>query len=267
VQSISIVTFITRPSCGALAQAPPASYYRLGPGGGSLMSERVNITTPDGAFSAYVARPAAAKAPAVVAIQEIFGVNRVMRDVCDRLAAAGYLAICPDLFWRLEPGVDITDQSQAEWDKAFDLFGRFDVDAGVEDIRATIDFIRADAGCNGKVGAVGYCLGGRLAYLTATRTDSDASVGYYGVGIENYLGEAERLAHPLMLHIAEEDAYVPKDAQARIVAALKDHPQVTLHTYPGCDHAFARPGGAHFDATAAAEADSRTLAFFRQHLG
>ena len=231
------------------------------------MSERLSITTPDGAFSAYVARPAAASAPAVIAIQEIFGVNRVMREVCDRLAAAGFLAVAPDLFWRLEPGVDITDQSQAEWDKAFDLMNRFDVDQGVEDIRTTIDQVRAGPGCSGKVGAVGYCLGGRLAYLTATRTDADASVGYYGVGIEGYLAEAERLAHPLMLHIAEEDAFVPKDAQALIASALKDHPQVTLHSYPGCDHAFARPGGAHYDAKAAAEADGRTLAFLKQHLG
>ncbi len=231
------------------------------------MSERLSITTPDGAFSAYVARPAAARAPAVVVIQEIFGVNRVMREVCDRLSGAGYLAVCPDLFWRLEPGVDITDQSKAEWDKAFDLMTRFDVDQGIEDIRATIDQVRASDGCSGKVGAVGYCLGGRLAYLTATRTDSYASVGYYGVGIEAYLGEAEKLAHPLMLHIAEEDGFVPKEAQALIDGALKDHPQVTLHTYPGCDHAFARPGGAHYDAKAAAEADARTLAFFRQNLG
>ena len=231
------------------------------------MSERLSITTPDGTFSAYVGRPAAAKAPAVVVIQEIFGVNQVMRDVCDRLAAAGYLAVCPDLFWRLEPGVDITDQSKAEWDKAFDLMTRFDIDQGIEDIRATIDQVRGSDGCNGKVGAVGYCLGGRLAYLTATRTDSDGSVGYYGVGIEAYLGEAEKLAHPLMLHIAEEDGFVPKEAQALIVGALKDHPQVSIHTYPGCDHAFARPGGAHYDAAAASQADARTLAFFRQHLG
>ncbi len=144
---------------------------------------------------------------------------------------------------------------------------RFDVDQGVEDIGATIDQVRALDGCSGKVGAVGYCLGGRLAYLTATRTDSDASVGYYGVGIEAYLPEAEKLAHPLMLHIAEDDGFVPKEAQALITAALKDHPQVILHTYPGCDHAFARPGGAHYDAAAAAQADGRTLAFLREHLG
>jgi carboxymethylenebutenolidase len=231
------------------------------------MSERLSISTPAGTFGAYVARPTATQAPAVVVIQEIFGVNAVMREVCDSLAREGYLAVCPDLFWRLEPGVELTDRTQDEWNRAFDLMNRFDVDQGVEDIRAVIDHVRAGPGCTGKVGAVGYCLGGRLAYLTATRTDSDASVGYYGVGIENYLAEAERLAQPLMLHIASEDAYVSKDAQAMIIAALKDHPQVTIHTYPGCDHAFARPGGAHYDAGAAAQANARTAAFFKQHLG
>src|ERR1700761_8533060 len=165
-----------------------------------MPADRLTVSTPDGAFSAYVARPAAAKAPAVVVIQEIFGVNAVMRGICDDLAERGYLAICPDLFWRIEPGIDITDQSDAEWKRAFELFNAFDVDAGVKDIAATIDLVRADAGCNGGGGAVGFCLGGLLAFLTATRTDIDASVGYYGVSIERHTGEAEKLAVPLLLH-------------------------------------------------------------------
>ncbi len=230
------------------------------------MSERISIQTPDGSFSAYVARPPAGNAPAVVAIQEIFGVNKVMRDVCDHLAGLGYLAVCPDLFWRLERGVDITDQSKAEWDKAFDLFNRFDVDKGVEDIRSTINQVRRSPGCTGKVGAVGYCLGGRLAYLTATRTDCDASVGYYGVGIEGYLGEADRITRPLMLHIAEEDAFVPKRAQATIIAALNARLEVTIHRYPGRDHAFARPGGEHYDAADAELANRRMAEFFKANL-
>jgi carboxymethylenebutenolidase len=231
------------------------------------MGERTTITTPDGAFSAYVARPKAASAPAVVVIQEIFGVNQVMRDITDGLAAQGYLAICPDLFWRIEPGVDITDQSEAEWKKAFALMNAFDVDAGVKDIAATIAVIRKDPGCSGKVGAVGFCLGGQLAFLTATRTDADASVSYYGVGIEGRVAEAEKLVKPLMLHIAEEDQFVPKPAQQIIVQALKDHPMVEIHTYPGCDHAFARPGGQHYDEAAAKLAGGHTLQFFAKHLG
>src|SRR3954467_14727983 len=158
------------------------------------MSETLTITTPDGDFSAYVARPQATSAPAIVVIQEIFGVNQVMRDICDGLATQGFVAVCPDLFWRIEPGIDITDQSEAEWKRAFELYNAFDVDAGVSDIDATIDAVRQLPGVNGKVGAVGYCLGGLLAFLTATRTDADASVSYYGVGIEKHVAEAEKLA-------------------------------------------------------------------------
>jgi len=230
------------------------------------MGERISITTAGGAFSAYLARPAAAMAPAVVVIQEIFGVSKVMRDITDGLAAQGFLAVCPDLFWRIEPGVDITDQSEAEWKKAFELYNAFDVDAGVEDIEATIAMVRGEPGCSGKVGAVGFCLGGLLAFLTATRTDVDAAVGYYGVGIESRLAEADKLAEPLMLHVAEEDQFVPKPAQAMIAAALKNHPQVELYTYPGRDHAFARVGGEHYDAIDAAKAGGRTLDFFRKAL-
>ncbi|ALL15068.1 dienelactone hydrolase family protein [Caulobacter henricii] len=235
------------------------------------MSETLSITTPDGAFTAYVARPqadpAASPAPAIVVIQEIFGVNKVMRDICDSLAAQGFVAICPDLFWRIEPGIDITDQSEAEWKRAFELFNAFDVDNGVADIAATIAAVRAMAGVSGKVGAVGYCLGGLLAFLTATRTDADACVSYYGVGLEKHVGEADKLARPLLMHIAEKDQFVPPEAQAVILTALKDHPQIEIHTYVGRDHAFAREGGAHYDAADAAMANGRSLAFFKTNLG
>lgn len=231
------------------------------------MGERITITTADGGFEAYVARPQADRAPAVVVIQEIFGVNAVMREIADDLAAEGYLAVCPDLFWRIEPGIDITDQSEAEWKRAFELFNAFDVDQGVKDIAATIKAVRADPACNGKVGAVGYCLGGLLAFLTATRTDADASVSYYGVGIENRVAEAEKLTRPLLMHIAEEDQFVPKTAQAMILQALANHPQIEVHTYPGRDHAFARPGGQHYHESDAEQANARTLAFFRRTIG
>ncbi|MBL8553009.1 MAG: dienelactone hydrolase family protein [Phenylobacterium sp.] len=231
------------------------------------MGERITISTPDGGFSAYVARPEAETAPAVVVIQEIFGVNQVMRDITDGLAAQGYLAICPDLFWRIEPDIDITDKSKVEWDKAFALFNAFDVDLGVKDIQATITRIRADAQSNDKVGCVGFCLGGRLAFLAATRTDVDAAVGYYGVGIEGVVGEAEKLTRPLMLHIAEEDGFVPPTAQAIIKQALKDHPNVEIHSYPGRDHAFARAGGEHYHEGDARLAGGRTLQFFERTIG
>ena len=224
------------------------------------------ITTADGTFKAYVARPAAAKAPAIVVIQEIFGVNEVMRAIADDLAAQGYLAISPDLFWRIEPGIDITDQSEAEWAKAFKLYTAFDVDKGVEDIAATLATIRANEGCNGKVGSVGFCLGGLISFLTATRTDIDAAVCFYGVGIENKVDEAKSLSRPVMLHVAEEDQFVPKASQATLTEALSGNPLVTLHSYAGRDHAFARKGGEHYDAADAALAEQRTLAFFAANL-
>jgi carboxymethylenebutenolidase len=230
------------------------------------MGETITISTSDGAFSAYIARPAAAKAPAVVVIQEIFGVNQVMRDVADEVARAGYLAVCPDLFWRIEPDIDISDRSQAEWKRAFALFNAFDIDAGVGDIAATVDHARRDVACSGKVGAVGFCLGGLLAFLTAARTDADACVAYYGVGIERYTAEADKLARPLLMHMALEDQFVPKEAQAVILAALKNHPHIEIQQYPGRDHAFARKGGDHYDAADAALAWDRTLEFFAKNL-
>ena len=224
------------------------------------------ITTPDGAFTAYVARPDQPDAPAIVVIQEIFGVNGVMRDIADGLAAQGFVAIVPDLFWRIEPGIQLTDRSEAEWKRAFELFNAFDVDKGVADIAATIAQIRHAPGVNGKVGCVGYCLGGLLAYLTAARTDVDASVGYYGVGLDKHLAAAANLTHPLLLHIAELDGFCPPAARAEIVARLTGRPNVELLVYPGRDHAFARVGGEHYDAADAARANAATLALFRKAL-
>ena len=228
----------------------------------------VTINAADGGqFSGYLALPDGGRGPGVLVIQEIFGVNKVMRDICDDYAARGYVALCPDLFWRIEPGIDITDQSEAEWQKAFELYTAFDVDKGMEDLVSTLAFLRGHDACTGKVGSVGYCLGGKLAYLMATRSDADASVGFYGVGIEGDLDEAGKISAPLMLHIAGEDQFVPKDAQQAIHAGLDDNQHVTLIDYPQQDHAFARKGGAHYDAASADAANTSTAAFFQRHLG
>jgi len=229
-----------------------------------MSGQTVTINGKDGAFSGYLANPGSGRGPGLVVIQEIFGVNQVMRDIADGMASRGYYALVPDLFWRLEPGVDITDKTDAEWKKALDLMNRFDVAAGVKDIQATIDLLR---GRSAKVGAVGYCLGGLLAYLTAARTDADASVSFYGVNIPAFLGEAVNIKRPLMLHVAAEDGFVPKPAQEQMITGLKGNAHVTLHRYDGVDHAFARPGGKNFNAAAAELANARTAEFFRRHLG
>lgn len=226
----------------------------------------ITIEAAEGSFGAYLALPDKTPAPGIVVAQEIFGVNQVMRDICDWLAREGYVACCPDLFWRIEPGIQITDKTDAEWQRAFELFNAFDVDKGIDDMKTTLAQLREHDACTGKAGTVGYCLGGKIAYLMATRSDTDASVGYYGVGIEGLLGEAGKIEKPLMLHIASEDQFVPPDAQEQVKATLGAVEPVTIHVYDGQDHAFAREGGAHYDKASAETANARTLAFFKEHL-
>lgn len=231
-----------------------------------MSGTEIAIETPDGPFMGYLATPASGSGPGVVVAQEIFGVNQVMRDICDGLAAQGYLALCPDLFWRQEPGIQLSDQTDAEWKRAFELFQGFDLDDGVADLKASVESLRGTQGCSGRVGGVGYCLGGLLAYLMATRTSVDCSVGYYGVNIVEHLDEAGDIAKPLMLHVASEDEFVPKEAQAKVGEGLAANPYVTIRTYQGMDHAFARPGGAHYDRAAAELANTRTDDFLAANL-
>ena len=226
----------------------------------------ITIKGGDGEFGGYLATPGAGRGPGVVVIQEIFGINAVMRGVADEFAARGYFALAPDLFWRLEPGVQLSDKTDAEWKRAFDLMGRLDQAKAVVDIQSAIGQLRRTQGCTGKVGAVGYCLGGLLAYLSAGRTDGDAFVGYYGVNIQDKLNEAGNIKKPLMLHVAAKDQFVPPDAQKKVIEGLKNNRLVTIHVYPEMDHAFARPGGAHYDRANAELANGRTSTFFRQHL-
>jgi len=226
----------------------------------------INAADGSGSFRAYIALPESGHGPAVIALQEIFGVNAGMRGICDTLAAEGYVAVCPDLFWRQEPGIDLTDKSQQEWDKALALFDGFNFPVGVDDIAATIAAVRALKACSGKVGVVGYCLGGLLAYLTAARTDADACVSYYGVGINQKTADADGIKNPLMMHIAEEDSFVSKTQQAEIHAALDNNPLITIHDYAGVNHAFARPNGNDWDEAAAISANERTAEFFEKHL-
>lgn len=232
------------------------------------MTKEHQIQAHDGgAFMAYAAYPESnLPAPAVIVIQEIFGVNDVMRGICDNLARSGFIAICPDIFWRQEPGIQLTDKTEAEWQRAFELFKGFDVDLGVEDLKSTLSFIREDKNCTGKAGTIGYCLGGKLAYLMATRSDADCNVSYYGVGLDELLDESKNIEHHLLMHIAEKDKFVPMTAQEKILGALNRHKKVELHVYAGVDHAFAREGGEHYDKEAAHQANTRTSDFLATHL-
>ncbi len=226
----------------------------------------ITIKADDGGeFMGYLATPESGSGPGVVVIQEIFGVNDVMRGITDGYAEAGYIALCPDIFWRQEPGIQLTDQSEEEWARAFELFNGFDLDKGVQDLDSTIETLRGLDGCSGKVGTVGFCLGGRLTYLTATRTKADAAVGYYGVMLTEHLDE--NINVPLILHVATEDEFVPKEQQAEVHAALDGNDMVTIYDYVGQDHAFARVGGKHYDQASADLARGRTFDHFKAHLG
>lgn len=232
------------------------------------MGEAISIAALDGSGSipAYLAAPAEAPRGAIVVVQEIFGINAGIRAKADEWANLGYVAIAPDLFWRFAPGVeldpDVPDQLQA----AFGNIQKFDVDKGMADIEAAIRDARDRAGAR-KVGVVGFCLGGRLAYLAATRTDADAAVGYYGGGIDQKLDEAAAIANPLMLHFAGDDSHIGPDAVVAIEAALQDKPGFQLFVYPGAGHGFAAQSGSRRNDTAATTADDRTRAFIAEHIG
>ena len=226
----------------------------------------VTIKSFDGGeFDAYLALPAGGYGPGIVVLQEIFGVNKFVRDVCDWYAAHGFVALCPDLFWRQQPGVELTDKGD-DWNKALAFYQGLDEAKAVEDSAASLEFLRRHNACSGRAGAVGFCLGGNLAYLLSVRFKPDCAVGYYAVSIEKTLNEAVNLSSPLMLHIAGDDKFCPPEAQRQIHDALDSNPLVTIHDYAGLEHAFGREGGEHYDAAAAELANLRSLEFFVRHL-
>jgi carboxymethylenebutenolidase len=226
----------------------------------------LKITSFDGGeFDAYVALPASGYGPGIVVLQEIFGVNQYLRDVADWYAAHGFVAVVPDLFWRIQPGIELSDRGD-DWKRAIELYQKIDEAKAVEDAGATLEFLRKHPACSGRAGALGFCMGGNLAYLLSARFKPDCAVSYYGVSIEKSLDEAKNLNNPLLLHIGGLDKFCPPEAQAQIHAALDANPLVTIHDYPGMDHAFARTGGEHYDAAAAEIANLRTLEFLVSHL-
>jgi carboxymethylenebutenolidase len=233
----------------------------------NAMKDRITINGRDGAFGAYIARPKALPAPAVVVLHEVFGVNIDIRKTCDELAEQGFIAVAPDLFWRQEPGVDLSVTSEPDWQHGLGLYQAYDRDAGAGDVKDTASAVAKLPGCSGRVAVLGFCLGGLMTFLTAVRYGVDAAVAYHGGETEKYLGEINGLHAPLLMHLAEEDEFISKSAQGEIKAALALKPNAKVYSYPGQHHAFARHNGAHYDAAAAALANRRTSEFLHQQLG
>ncbi|NCT41749.1 MAG: dienelactone hydrolase family protein [Alphaproteobacteria bacterium] len=236
-----------------------------------ITTKEIKIPAYEGdAFMAYIAMPEDAsdtkKYPALVMIQEIFGVNQEMRNKCEEYAAMGYITICPDLFWRIQPNIQLVDNKEEELKRAFELFGQFSTELGIEDLKTTVGYARHMPEVNKKVGAIGYCLGGHLSYRLAAACELDAAVSYYGVNIHEHLDEIPLIKEPLMLHIAGEDEFVNKDAQAKILAAVDPIENITAYRYDGVNHAFARGQGTHYDKPSADIANERSQTFLKDHL-
>jgi carboxymethylenebutenolidase len=228
-------------------------------------SKDVQVTPGGGgSFSAYLAVPEAPNGSVLVVLQEIFGVNANIRGIVDGFAADGYVAIAPDLFWRQEPGVQLDPSRDADRDKAMQLNSRLDQNQAVVDATAAIDVARSCTSSTATGLAVGYCLGGKLAYLMAARGKVKAAVSYYGVGIQGALDEAANIAGRVLLHIAEKDALCPPEAQGKIAAALAQlGSRAVVVTHHGVGHAFARGSGVNFNAEATARANALTKDFLQ----
>lgn len=222
------------------------------------MSESVTLSAADGhSFSAYVARPAGDPIAGLVVVQEIFGVNAHIRSVADGWALDGFLAVAPALFDRISPGIELGYEG-ADMQTAMSLIPKLDAEKSIIDIAAAVDFAVAATGK--KVGVIGYCFGGTLAWLSATRLQPSAAVGYYGGRIGNYAGENP--ACPVMLHFGSEDTHIPAAEVEKVHSA---HPEVEIFWYEA-GHAFNCDPRPSYNAAAAKQARQRSLEFLKEHL-
>lgn len=225
----------------------------------TAISQDIDVHGPDGTFTAYLAAPDEPNGVAIVVLQEIFGVNANIRAIADGFAAQGYVAVAPDLYWRHAPGIQLNPGSEEGRARAVELMKGLDREQAVADSVAALDAAEVLVPGIVRTAAVGYCFGGGVAYLLAVRNAVDAGIAYYGTYLHTVLGEASGLEGKLLLHIAESDHLCPPEAQAAIAAALAplgDRAQVVVHF--GAGHAFARIGGATFDAAAAEHANALT---------
>ena len=230
------------------------------------MGHEVQVTAADGGrFAAYLALPARTPAPGLVLLPEVFNTNPHIRSVADGYAAEGFVVLAPDVYWRQEPAcyAPYTDEGRA---KVQALRARLDTDQFAKDLGDVVATLRARLDCTGKVGIMGFCLGGKFAYLAATRLPVDAAVSYYGVEIDKYLDEADRLRCPFLMHFAENDPHVPAATVEAIRARMGGWKNVGIQIYPGTEHGFNRQGYPPYQEAAAKLARERTLAHFRRLL-
>lgn len=230
------------------------------------MGHDIELTAADGGtFAAYLAVPDVTPAPGIVLLPEVFNTNAHIRSVVDGYAAAGFVVIAPDVYWREEPGqyLPYTDEGRA---KAQALRAAMDTDQFANDLRDVGEILKNREDCTGKVGVMGFCLGGKFTYIGSVRTPFDAGVSYYGVQIDEHLDEADNLKCPILMHFASDDSHVPQETVDAIRARMGDWDNVDVHVYPGTEHGFNRYGYPSHNEAAAAIARDRTLAHFKAHL-
>lgn len=230
------------------------------------MSQKITIPLPSNAsFSGYFAPAQSGKGPGIILIQEIFGVNASVRAVADRYAAAGYSVLAPDLFFRMKPNVDLSYQGN-DLEEAFEYYHKFDIKQGVTDLQSAIATLKERPECSGKIAVMGFCLGGKMAYLSAAAYPVDAGVAFYGGGIVDHLNVANNIKCPLLMHFGEEDEMISPDQVDRIKEAFEGRPDVEIYVYPQVGHAFYNHDRSSYNAIAAKLAEERTLQFLKRFL-
>lgn len=231
----------------------------------SVSTRWIDIPAGNDSFGGYLALPKGGKGPGIVIVQEIFGVNGHIREVVEQYALDGYVAIAPDIFWRTQPRVEL-DYVGADRDKGIELLQKTDVKLAVQDIGASAAALRALPECTGKVAAIGYCFGGRLAYHAAANGLVDAAVSYYGGGIQNALDVADHVTVPIQFHYAELDHGIPLDAVGQVKERFAGRDNAEFHLYPNADHGFNCTARASYNQHASALAHGRTLTFLAERL-
>jgi carboxymethylenebutenolidase len=219
-----------------------------------------------GAFRAYVSLPPKTPAPGLLLHHTMFGVNHLFRSFCDDYAAEGYVVAAPDLFWRIGKDIEL-DYNEEGYEKGHGLMRVIDKAKAVADVAETLRYMRALPALRGGIAAVGYCMGGTLAYLTAARTGIDMAVSYYAIDMEDHLDELDRIKVPLVVHLGDRDPYVKPGAFETIENALAKRPNATFHVYPGAGHGFASRGSRNYNLAAATLAWQRTMDAVRRTIG